>query len=363
MRDFRSGVSTVDLLVVGLGPAGASAAAVAARAGLAVVGIEKRRQLGEPVQCAEFIPLPMSPFAQDDGVTVQRIEGMDTALPSGAVESSPFPGLMIDRPTFDRAIAARACRAGARLMAGVVLEGIDGVRKVAWVRRRPDGLPSALGYRTLIAADGPRSSVAALMGLDPLPLVHTRQYRVPLASVSRKTDIWLSDDFPGGYAWLFPKGAVANVGLGMDRGFQRDLKAPLDTLARRLAAEGRIKHRILARTGGAIPVGGLRPRLVEGAALFVGDAAGLTHPITGAGIAAAVVSGESAGRAAAEFLGGRGEKALEHFEEDLRDHFENTLLRAVRARRYLDGCWRTTAARKDSVMRRGWIAFEEYFAA
>ena len=49
----------VDLLIVGLGPGGGSAAASAAAAGLSVVGIDRKQQLGSPVQCAEFIPNPM----------------------------------------------------------------------------------------------------------------------------------------------------------------------------------------------------------------------------------------------------------------------------------------------------------------
>jgi flavin-dependent dehydrogenase len=95
----------------------------------------------------------------------------------------------------------------------------------------------------------------------------------------------------------------------------------------------------------------------------VGDAAGLTHPITGAGIAAAVVSGELAGSAVARFLADGDAEALAEYEEDLRDQYETSLVRAVARRQALDRIWRTQAANDDLEMRRGWIAFEEYFAA
>jgi flavin-dependent dehydrogenase len=185
---------------------------------------------------------------------------------------------------------------------------------------------------------------------------------VPLTAPYEATDIWLSDRYPGGYAWLFPQGRVANLGVGAERALQPNLKQPLEALHAELASAGRVGREVLRRTGGAIPVGGLRVRLVEGRALFVGDAAGLTHPISGAGIAAAVISGERAGWAAAGFLAGEG-RALEEFEEDIRDHFAVVLHRAVARRRALRSCWRTPAARSDSVMRWGWIAFEEYYAA
>ncbi|MEJ5211656.1 MAG: hypothetical protein WHV61_09535, partial [Burkholderiales bacterium] len=113
---------------------------------------------------------------------------------------------------------------------------------------------------------------------------------------------------------------------------------------------------ILRRTGGAIPVGGLRARLAVGRVLFAGDAAGLTHPVTGAGIAAAVISGERAGAAAADWLAGR-TRALEDYEAELRDTFGVSLARAVTRRR---GLWQA-ARRGDAEFRRGWTAFPEYF--
>ncbi|QKT04388.1 NAD(P)/FAD-dependent oxidoreductase [Ectothiorhodospiraceae bacterium 2226] len=351
---------TVDVLVVGMGPGGASAAAEAAAAGRSVLAVERNRRLGEPVQCAEFIPNPMGRYARPEGVLQQRVTGMKTMLPSGAVEASEFPGLMIDRAAFDRAIAQRAIEAGAEVLTGTRLVALDAERRVATCADKTQRFDVA--YELIIAGDGPHSPVAELLGLPPLEIVYTRQYTVPLLRPYADTDIWLSDDYPGGYGWLFPKGAVANLGLGADREFEDNLKRPLEALHEALVAQGLLGREILARTGGAIPVGGPREHLVEGCALFVGDAAGLTHPITGAGIHAAVVSGEAAGRAAAAYLAGD-ENALEDFEEDVLDQFEPGLRRAVERRASLKNCWRTPAAAEDANMRRGWIAFDEYFAA
>ncbi|NIR32143.1 MAG: geranylgeranyl reductase family protein [Gammaproteobacteria bacterium] len=351
-----------DVLVVGLGPGGASAALTAAEGGLTVLGIERSHTVGEPIQCAEFIPSPMGAYARD-GVRVQPITGMKSTLPSGRVEASAFPGIMIDRARFDRSIARRAADAGAILETDRLLAGLDADRRVALIRFK-SGEERRVGYRLLVAADGPHSPVAAALRLRPLRVVQTRQYTVPLRAPYTDTDIWLSDEFPGGYGWLFPKGEVANVGVGADKRFERDLKAPLERLHRALAGHGLVGAEILLRTGGAIPVEGLRERLVErDSVLFVGDAAGLTHPVTGAGIAAAVVSGERAGRAAVAAVRDRDPEALADFEEDVRDQYEVGLQRAVERRAWLDRRWRTPAAGDDGVMRRGWIAFDEYFAA
>lgn len=354
-----SATHRVDVLVVGLGPAGGSAAARAAAAGLKVLGIERKHRIGEPVQCAEFIPLPMGRYARADGVRVQAIDRMRSVLPSGVAVVADFPGLMIDRVRFDQAIARRAEEAGAILQTRSRLTGLDEDARTAWVHT-PEGT-ATVRYELLVAADGPASTVAARLGLPALDVVHTRQYTVPLHVPRRETDIWLSGEFPGGYGWLFPKGSVANLGAGADRRFANDLKGPLERLYRQLVREGVIGDRILARTGGPIPVGGMRDRLAHGRVLFVGDAAGLTHPITGAGIPAAVISGERAGEAAAEFIAGGQALALQAFEEELRDQFAGTIDRALQRRAFLNRCWRTPAARDDATLRRGWIAFPEYF--
>ena len=351
-------VRACDVLVIGLGPAGSSAAAAAARAGLTVIAVERKKVVGIPVQCAEFIPLPLSSYARDE-VRAQPIAGMATFLPSGARAERAFGGLMIRRDRFDQALAREAESCGALLWSDAALREIDAAAQVARISTA-SGLRE-VGYRMLVAADGPLSSVAACLGLPRLPVVTTRQYTVPLLKPLRDTDIWLSPRYPGGYAWLFPKGSVANLGLGLDPALEDDMKAPLDALHATLVRDGRVGAEVLLRTGGPIPVGGLRERIVEGRALFAGDAAGFTHPITGAGIAPAVASGERAGAAAARALSGES-RALAEYEQEMREEFGPALERALAARRRMADKWNTPAAQQDAEHRRGWIAFPEYFS-
>jgi geranylgeranyl reductase family len=351
----------VDVLVIGLGPAGSAAATAAARGGLSVMAIERRKAIGLPVQCAEFIPLPMGKYAQAEGVLRQKITGMKSFLPSGEVTDTHFPGLMIDRAAFDQALAAEAQQHGANLLLDSRLTALDTAQSIATIRT-PDG-EIGVQYQLLVAADGPESPVAKAMGLPDMQVVSTRQYTVPLKRAYADTDIWLSADYPGGYAWLFPKGDQANLGLGLDKRFSGDMKAPLDELHRQLMAQDLVGREITYRTGGAIPVGGLRDNLVVGKVMFTGDAAGLTHPITGAGISAAVISGERAGEAAVAALVKHDTDALADFEEDIRDQFEVAVTRAVERRLWLDNFWNTDEAQTDPLHRKSWIAFPDYFAA
>jgi len=347
-----------DVLVVGFGPAGARAATAAARSGCSVIGVERKKVVGLPVQCAEFIPLPMARYARDDSRS-QPIAGMGTWLPSGKRAQRAFGGLMISRDRFDQALAREAQAAGAVLWTDSALRSVDASARVAHVSTA--GGLREIRYQLLVAADGPLSSVAACLGLARLPVVSTRQYTVPLPRELRDTEVWLSPRYPGGYAWLFPKGTVANLGLGLDPVLEADMKAPLDELHAALVTEGRVGPEVLLRTGGPIPVGGLREHLVVDRALFAGDAAGLTHPITGAGIAQAVVSGERAGAAAASWLNGKS-RALAEYEDELRDEFGPAIERALAARRRMARFWGTPRAADDAVHKAAWIAFDEYFS-
>lgn len=349
-----------DVLVVGLGPAGAAASYTAAKNGCHVLAIDRKKTVGSPVQCAEFIPLPISRYANYEGILAQPIVGMKSFLPSGTYEYTPFPGLMIDREKFDSNIVDLARICGAEIALGTQLKKFQGNRALL---HQPDiNNNIEVTFDLLIAADGPHSKVAELLQLLQLKVVHTRQYTVSLKERYQNTDIFLSADYPGGYGWLFPKGTHANLGVGIDKAFRVNLKDSLDNLHKTLVAEDIVGIDVDKRTGGAIPVQGLRSRLVINNCLFVGDAAGLTHPITGAGIAAAIVSGEAAGHAVARWKS-YGDLALSEFEEEMFDQFENTLSRAVERRNWLNKYWSDPKAQLDSTHRRGWIAFPEYFAS
>ena len=319
-----------DVLVVGLGPAGSRAAAEAAQAGARVVAIERRSEPGTPVQCAEFVPALLDQeVAGLAAVTAQTVGRMQTYVGAEAADETPrFPGRMIDRAAFDRLLAERAAAAGAECRYGVGVHRIEADGTV----RCSDG--GSLRPRLLIGADGPRSRVGAAIGRVNQALVETRQVSVPLLGAHDATDIFLHADYVGGYGWLFPKGARANLGIGASAETRPLLKPLLDALHRRLVGEGRIGDAGAGLTGGAIPVGGrhaLAGAIAGMPVLLAGDAAGLTNPVTGAGIAAAAISGRLAGRAASGWLAGRSD-ALAEYEEEIGDIFDGALSRALNRR-------------------------------
>lgn len=353
---------TADIVVLGLGPAGASAAAAAARLGAKVIAIDRKREAGRPVQCAELVPALLE---VDAAAVRQKIDGMLTFVEDDAPDlNAHFPGRMLDRAAFDASLVEAARGAGADVRLGFFIERVSSAGEV----QLADG--TRLTAPVIIGADGPRSRAGKAIGSVNRELVETRQITVPLLTPHAATDIFLSADIPGGYGWLFPKGGVANLGAGVHPPARGQLKKIVARLHAQLSKTGTdhvfrrseeketwsvpvLGTEILATTGGAIPVGGgVQPwgRLGDTRVLLAGDAAGLANPVSGAGIAAAVHSGRMAGEAAV-----RG--APEAYEEELEDVYGAALERALRRRREL-----LQSTFEKPALRRGWIAYPEYWA-
>ena len=367
---MTGGPVMVDVLVVGLGPAGASAAAEAARQGARVLAIDRRPTPGHPVQCAEFVPAALgAETAAVSRAALQEIAAMETMVGSGIglgagmgegmgdpLRTPDFRGVMVDRAAFDLALVEAAARAGAKVETGIALHGVtaEGGAVLSDGRR--------VMPRVVIGADGPRSAVGRLAGLVNRDLAEARQITVPLRAGHDATDIFLAAEIEGGYGWLFPRGAEANLGLGVAHRARATLKPLLEALHADLVRQGRVGPEVRRLTGGTIPVGGLvGPAGAIGAlpVLLAGDAAGLTHPITGAGIAAGCLSGRMAGEAAARLAAGRAD-AAEDYAEELTDLFGSTLALAVRRRAELMAEYDDGAVPGLPALRRSWIAFPEY---
>jgi digeranylgeranylglycerophospholipid reductase len=351
----------VDVVCVGLGPAGSRAAAAAAKRGCRVIGFDRRREPGRPVQCAEFVPALIGIEVAGLSRSVrQRIRAMATFVEDDAPDiNEPFPGQMLDRAHFDAALVEEAEQAGATCRFGV------SVRDVGRDGRINLSNGDSIAPRVIIGADGPRSLAGRAIGEVNVSLVETRQITVPLCEPYETTDIFLSGAIPGGYGWLFPKGDLANLGAGVAPAHKGRLKAIVEKLHESLRNRGRVGAELLGMTGGAIPVGGMRKpwgMLGGTLVLLAGDSAGLANPVTGAGIAAAVQSGALAGNAAAAAVAGDG-TAGRDYHDDLEMLFGAALARGVRRRRELMSATKAGVPLDKATLRRGWIAYPQYWAA
>lgn len=345
----------VDVLVVGAGPAGASAACFACEKGANVMMIDARRTIGSDPHCAEYVPRMLA-LEMDipDRAVVQKVETMETRLPGRIVETRA-PGFVMDRYRFDHGLAEKAAVKGCRVLSGAKLAGIeeDGV----FIVKTPAGNENVQAG-AVIAADGAGSSTRRMAGLPSFNMLTGVQVEVPLVESLNRTIILFRPEFRHGYAWLFPKGNMCNLGLGMAEAAAGEAWRLLEWLRGGLVEAAVVKDGVLRRSIGAIPVNGPDKTFYSGRILFCGDAAGLTHPITGAGIPQAVLSGDLAGEFAVEGLSSDWEKAAGGYREEIMGRFGRTLDWAAGKRRLLERCWETMDF--ETLVMKTWPAFPEY---
>jgi digeranylgeranylglycerophospholipid reductase len=341
-----------DVAVVGAGPAGSMAALEAARAGASVILLERRREVGVPVQCAEYVPWQLAeqvPWSTD--CVVQAISAMQTFLPDGEVVESPHHGFMIHRWAFDQHLARCAVEAGAALW--LQTRVAERTTRGLLARRAEEHVE--IEAAIIVGADGPRSTVGGWIGAVNTELVAAAQYTVTLERPLTATQIYFDPEYVGGYGWLFPKGKLANVGVAVQAGLS--LSERLAHFLDRLSID---RGAIVRRTGGLVPSGGPLGCTWQDNIILVGDAAGQAHPITGAGVAHACLCGQLAGRAAARAALHHDLGLLAEYESDWRDYVGGALRHAADKRHFLDASWSDDRRSLSAALRETWVAFPGY---
>ena len=354
-----------DILIVGAGPAGSRAASAAAQAGCSILLIDAKLRIGEQPHCGEFVPARLfSEFELDRGCIVQNVNFMETRIldATGRDTSETVlkstrigsPGFMINRIKLDRDLARKAAFNGAIVLCATRLIGRE---DRSWIIQNR-GKKSLVTPKFTIAADGAASTVAAILGMKRPDLLQGLQMEVPLNSPLDDTFVFLDRNFVGGYGWLFPKRTTANVGIGVIPRSGSTASLLLERFVNRLHKDGMIKPGRLAISAGLIPVSGLRENLVMDDVIFCGDAAGLTHPITGAGIPQAVFSGELAGRAAAAALKTESSEPLIEYQDQIRGTYGGIINHALSKRTHMMRSWND----QDFVTtcEQTWIGFKGY---
>ncbi len=318
-----------DVIVVGAGPAGSTAARVAAERGLDVLLVEKRQEIGSLVRCAEALgEESLRPYIEPDERWINaRISSYAVYNSAGDHVSVPptEPTLIVERKVFDRELAHLAAKAGAEVRAKTSAVGLlkDNGR-VAGVKMRSQGKDYAVGAKLVIAADGVESQVARWGGLKTVPPM--RDYYVAIQYLLTGVNHMVEQHecqyhlgrslAPGGYAWVFPKGDdTANVGLviGADQAAEVSAQTYLD----RFVARYFPKASVLSVVVGGIPITGALKQMVADGLMAVGDAAHQADPLTAGGINLGMIAGDMAAQIGAEAVraGDVSAKRLSEYEK------------------------------------------------
>jgi len=297
-----------DVVVIGGGPSGATAAEDLARSNRKVALLDRE---GRIKPCGGAIPPRLiADFDIPDDQLVAKVNTARMISPTGRRVDIPiengFVG-MVDREDFDEFLRARAARAGATRLTGTYqrIERADGTTTVVY-RDKTSGEERRLDTKLVIGADGARSNVARteVPGGDRIPYVIAYHEIIEAPGAVGEYDparcdvVYDGAISPDFYGWVFPHGKSASVGMGsMVKGV--DLKKATADL--RLAS-GLAECRTIRREGAPIPLKPLDRWDNGHDVVLAGDAAGVVAPSSGEGIYYAMVGGRVAATAASACL-------------------------------------------------------------
>lgn len=304
--------SRYDAVVVGAGPAGSTAARFAAMGGASVLLVEKDREVGIPVRCAEGVgEKGLCQVVEPQERWIDRvIKGAYLYAPSGVrvcLETNDI-GYVLNRKAFDYDLARLAAAAGAQVLTKAYVTGLlmrDGV--VSGVYLNHLGQTFSVQSAIVIGADGVESKVGRWAGLR----THVSLHDIESCAQVTASNVDIEDTHchfffgrqtaPGGYAWVFPKGkGVANIGLGVSGDCART--KPAWAYLEEFLAQRFSRVSVLTTVAGGVPVARPLRRLVANGLMLVGDAARQANPVSGGGIVSGMIAAKIAGQVAAKAI-------------------------------------------------------------
>ena len=355
-----------DVLVVGAGPAGCSAARVAAEAGAHTIFIDKKKEIGVPVQCAEAVGeylIPYLPYNIPEEQLIWKIDGMLFWAEGITIERSGgiWSGYAINREKFDTWLAANAAKSGAQLQLETELIDLEFGEKYHVTKAivKTDEVVREIKPKVVIAADGVHSKVLNKLGFTNLKdkCGEVLSFELTNLNLYKPTyeQLYIGEFAPGAYAYIFPLSkSRANVGVGsvsrsekLEKCYEEFLEIPVVKKQLKPGIE------VIEKSGWA-PYDYVTDKWNYGTVLLAGDAANQNFKPFVEGVLPGIICGDVAGKAASDYIFGT--DSLSNYQKRVKDKLGDSFLESDQ---FLDllHVLGESLNKKETLLRLGLFAF------
>jgi digeranylgeranylglycerophospholipid reductase len=279
-----------DVLIIGAGPAGGSAAKSCAESGLSVLLVEEHKVVGEPLHCGECVSkICLDKLGEvPDSVIAKKVKGIKLYFPKNKIHYVDEEGAVVHKEKFEQWIIKTAKKAGAEIKLNTKVTALKKLKN-SWIISTNNSRLKEIKAKIIIDASGAQAVTSNLLGLNKkFDIVMGLQYRIDDIAQTEYLDFYLLPDYaPNGYLWMIPKSdGSANVGLVTTDGSK--LKPLLDSFVKLNKWENKKVTKIF---GGPIPASGPVKNTFEDGLMLIGDAAGFTSPLFEGGTHLGIQSG------------------------------------------------------------------------
>ena len=319
-----------DVLIVGAGPAGSSAARACAKKGLKTIFIDKRKEIGVPALCAEGIGSYLFSYLPKDIIIpkeqlIWKIDGIRFCCENYIIDKTGgfWDGYAVDRTKFDKWLSYLAIEKGARLFTDTeLIELIQDKNK--YVKKAIIKKQMALLEvypKIVIGADGVDSKVSKLTGLykgEKYNIIEVYSWEMENLTLENPNleQIFFEEYVPGGYAYIFPKSKTrANIGVGgflskekIKKCFNKFLDSPC--VKKQIKGGGKIVEKSKKAVFSDVAKKNIFRNVI-----LTGDAANHNLKPFVEGILPAIISGDLSGELASELSGGKNISYNYHLKE------------------------------------------------
>lgn len=323
-----------DVAIVGAGPIGSTLAYKIAREGYSVVILEKKKDIGIPLQCAGIVSKKLRDFNEiPDSLILNEAKGayLHSVNHTLKVEKDETEALIIDRVAYDKFLVKRAVNVGAKLFTQYKVIDVDSESGLIKCQNNKE-----IFAKVIVGADGSKSTISSLFN-DKFNYFNASQYLVETNFLNDSiednnfnenskidfVDVFAISKILPGFLWCIPTSKNSyRIGLFSNNSY-KDQKMVLNDF---LENDKRFtKCNVLEKYHGKIPIFDKDKKLANGRIILIGDAASQLKPTTGGGLIMGFDSSNIAKEAILEFLNNDNLDSLKIYEKNFKKKYSKEL--------------------------------------